>query len=348
MKSINRHLLLIGILCLAACNNAETKTTKEERKVPVEVIQVHRQPREEMLNFLGTVEPNREMKVSFKIGGKIKSLAIEEGHLVKAGTLLAQLDLTELMAKKEKALENKNKAKRDMDRMEKLFKKNIVPESSFQDSRSLFISASAELKIVEDNIKNSTIRAPFTGRITKKLSEVGEIISPAMPVAILTEMEPILVKASVPDNFIQKIRTGKTVHVLVDSHPQEKFKGVINRIETTVDPLSRTFRVEIRLANPGEKLRPGLIAHVEIIHREKGLGIFIPLDSIIGFGSNPTIFLIKNLMAKKRMIKTGKIMGDQVEVLEGLVEGEILVVSGQEYLKDQQLVLIDRKVSENI
>lgn len=343
MKFINRYLLLIALLCLAACNNAETKTTKEERKVSVEVIQVHKQPREEMLNLLGTVEPNREMKVAFKIRGKIKRLAIEEGQLVKAGTLLAQLDMTELMAQKDKALENKNKAKRDMDRMEKLFKKNIVPESSFQDSRSLFISASAELKIVEDNIKNSTIRAPFTGRITKKISEVGEIISPAMPIAILTEMEPILVKASVPDNFIRKIKTGKTVHVLVDSHPQEKFKGVINRIETTVDPLSRTFRIEIRLANPGEKLRPGLIAHVEIIHREKGLGIFIPLDSIIGFGSNPAIFLVKDLKAEKRVIKTGKIIKDHVEVLNGLFEGEMLVVSGQEYLKDQQLVLIDRK-----
>ena len=343
MKSINHHLLLIGVLCLAACNNAETKTTKKEKKVPVEVIQVHRQPIEEMLNLLGTVEPNREMKVGFKISGKIKSLAFEEGHLVKAGTLLAQLDMTELMAQKEKALGHKSKAKRDMDRMDKLFKKNIVPESSFQDAQTLFISAGAELKIVEDNIKNSTIRAPFTGRITKKLSEVGEIVSPARPVAILTEMDPILVKASVPDNFIRKIRAGKTVYVLVDSYPQEKFKGIINRIETTADPLSRTFRIEIRLANPGEKLRPGLIAHVEIIHREKGLGIFIPLDSIIGFGSNPAIFLVKDLKAEKRVIKTGKIMKDHVEVLEGVVEGEMLVVSGQEYLKDQQLVLIDRK-----
>jgi len=294
MKSINRHLLLIGILCLAACNNAETKTNQKEKKVPVEVIQVRRQLREDKLNLLGTVEPNREMKVGFKIGGKIKRLTFEEGHLVKAGTLLAQLDITELMAQKEKALENKNKAKRDMDRMEQLFKKQIVPESSFQDARSLFIKAGAELKIVEDNIKNSSISASFTGRITNKLSEVGEIVSPAKPIAILTEMDPILVKASVPDNFIRKIRTGKTVLVMVGSHPQEKFKGVINRIETTADSLSRTFRIEVRLPNPGEKLRPGLIAHVEIIDREKGLTMLIPLDSIIGFGSDPNIFVIKN------------------------------------------------------
>lgn len=347
MKRIGRNICLLGMLFVLACSDGRTEVPKEVKKISVEVIQIHKQPREELLKLLGTVEANREMKVAFKIGGKIKSLAFEEGQLIEEDSLLGELDTIELMAKKEKAFENRNKAKRDLDRMEKLFNKKITPLASFQDAGSLYISAEAELKIVQDSLENSSIKAPFTGRIIKKLSEVGEVVSPGSPIAILAEIDPILVKASVPDNFIRKVKAGQTACVRVDSYPQKIFKGTINRLETTADPLSRTFRMEVRISNTGEKLRPGLIARVEVIHRKKGDGIFIPLDAIVEFGSSPTVYVVKDLMAEKRIIKTGDIMGENVEALEGLIPGEEVVISGQTYLKDKQPVLIDRGVEKN-
>jgi membrane fusion protein (multidrug efflux system) len=259
---------------------------------------------------------------------------------------LARLDINELLARKEKALENKKKAKRDMDRMEKLFKENIVPESSYQDAKSLFVSTAAELRIVEEGLNDSSIRAPFTGRIVKKLTEVGEIVGAGTPLAILAEIDPVVVKAAVPDNFIRKIRTGQMVSVRADSYPQQIFEGVIHRLETTADPLSRTFGMEVRLANPGEKLRPGLIAQVEVVLRKKESGITIPLDTIMSFGSHPTVFVVKNLIAEKRMIRTGDIVGEDIEVLEGLVPSEMVVISGQEYLKNGQSVVIEKGPKE--
>ena len=289
---------VLGIIFLFACSNSDNnKKTEATKKISVEVLKVKRQQREELLKLLGTVEANRDMKIGFKIGGKIKSLAFKEGQNVKKGTLLAELDTTELLAKRTQALENNNKARRDLDRLKKLYSKHVVPLASFQDARSLFISAKAGLAIVEDKINNSTVRAPFSGRITKKLSEAGEIVSPGRLIAILAEIDPILVKAAVPDNLIQKVKKGQRAYVQVDSYPRERFKGVINRMETTAEPLSRTFKIEMRLANPAEKLKPGQIARVEVILRKKGLGIFIPLDSIIEFGSSPSVFVVKNLTA---------------------------------------------------
>jgi RND family efflux transporter MFP subunit len=309
----------------------------------VEVIQLRKQTRAEVIHLLGTVEAKREVKLAFMTGGKIRELSFEEGEQLRAGAVLAELDTIELMARKEKALENKNKARRDLKRMEKLYKQRIVPQASYEDTRSLLISAEAELKIVEDNLKNSLIKAPFAGRITKKLSEVGEIVSPGMPVAVLTQMDPILVKAAVPDNLVGKIQKRQTVHVAVDSHPQKRFTGLVHKLETIADPLSRTFSMEIELANPGEMLRPGLIAKVEILREKRDQGIFIPLESVIGFGARPSVFVVKDEMAERRMIKIGRIVGEETAVLEGLSEGEVLVVTGQEYLKDRQQVLIYRQ-----
>lgn len=344
MTRIDHYLVyLLGIVFLVSCSNAETKTAKETVKAAVEVIQVRIQPKEEIYNLLGTVEANRETKVSFKIGGKIKRLGFEEGQYVKKGKLLAELDTIELLARQEQSIEKKNKAKRDLERMEKLYKKRIVSLASFQDARSVFISAQAELKIVQDRLGNCAIRAPFSGRITKKLSEVGEIVSPANPIGILTEMNPILVKAAVPDTVINTIRSAQTAQIRVDSYPQEIFNGVIQRLEMTADPLSRTFGMKIRLANSHEKLRPGLIARVKVRCGKRDTGIFIPLDAIIGFGSRHAVFIVKEGVAKRRRINTGAITGDHVEVFAGLIPDENLVVSGQEYLTDGQKVMIDRK-----
>ena len=342
MKQHVSILSLLALVSLVSCSDGETKTPQAVKRTPVEVIQVFKEPREEVLNLIGTVEADREMKVSFKIGGKVKSLAFEEGDLIKEGTLLAELDTAELLAQMEKAQENKKKAKRDRDRMESLHKKNIVPLSSVQDAQTLFISTQSELKIIEETLRNSVIKAPFTGRIKSKLSEAGEIVGPGTPVAILTEMDPILVEAAVPDNFISKINIGGPALVRVNSYPEESFNGTIVRLETTADPLSRTFRMEIRLPNPTEKLRPGLIAEVKVVYGRKDPLILIPLDAIIGFGNEPSVFIVKDAKARRSIIKTGEITGDRVEVFEGLVPGDTLVVSGQEYLTDGREVAIQQ------
>lgn len=341
MKHINHLIQILFPLLLLTCSNADTKTIKEVKKIPVEVMRLSLEQRAEVLNLLGTVEAHREMNVAFKIGGKIITLNFDEGDSVKRGKLLAELDTEVLHAQREKAQENKRKARRDLERMEKLFKRKIVPLSSSQDARSLYISAGAELKMVEDRLKSSRISAPFSGRITQKLAEAGEIVGPGTPIARLTEMNPILVKAAIPDHFINRVQIGKAVQIRVDSHPQEIFKGAVHHLETSADPVSRTFRMEVRIDNAREKLRPGLIARVKLVHREKAPALYIPLDSILGFGSNAFVFVVKNQIAEKRHVIIGKIISEEVEILEGLNTGETVVVSGHAYLKHRQPVLMN-------
>jgi len=342
MKQLCPLLFLWGMGLWVSCTDTANNNPQHIKRTPVEIIQVFKEPLEETLNLIGTVEADREMKVSFKIGGKLKCIEFEEGDLVKKGALLAELDNAELLARKEKALENKNKAKRDQERMENLHNKNIVPLSSVQDAQTIYVAAQTELKIIQENLRNSRIEVPFTGRITRKLSEVGEIVGPGTPVAILTEMDPVVVKAAVPDNFIRKITIGGTARVKVDSYPEERFTGTIVSLDTTADPLSRTFRMEIRLSNREEKLRPGLIAHVEITHVRKDPVMLIPLDVVVGFGTEPSVFVVEDSKAMRRIIKTGSIIGERVEVFEGLAPGDSLVVSGQEYLSDREDVEIQK------
>jgi Fe2+ transport system protein FeoA len=100
--------------------------------------------------------------------------------------------------------------------------------------------------------------------------------------------------------------------------------------------------MEIRLPNPTEKLRPGLIAQVKVVYGKKDPIILIPLDAVIGFGTEPSVFIVKDGKARRRIIKMGEITGERVEVFEGLVPGDTLVVAGQEYLTDGREVAIQQ------
>lgn len=340
MNKIIRFIPLLGVFLLLACTTEETETTEEIVTTPVYVMTVSKKQKSEQYNLIGTIEIDREMKVGFKLAGKIKRMAFEEGQRIRKNTLLAQLDTTELLAQKEKALESQAKAKRDLERMEKLFRQKIVPESSLQDAQSAYNLSKAELKIVEDALKNSSIKAPFSGRIIKKLAEKGEVVGPGTPIALLAEMDPIVVKVAIPDHLIPKINMGDAALIKVDWNPNTHFIGTVHRMESLADPITRTIRLEILVANPHEILKPGLMAQVEITHQEKEARIYLPLDAVIGFGKDPFIFVIQDLNAEKRDIKTGKVIHEEVEITEGLTPGETVVISGQEYLRDQQPVII--------
>ncbi len=220
MSGRYRLLWLLGWAVLLGCSDASTHTTPPARKVAVNVVSVVRKPKTRVVYLLGTVEANREMKIAFKIGGKIKAIHFERGQMVNKGALLVRLDTTEMLALRAKAQENKNKAGRDLRRM------------------------------------------------------------------------------------------------------------------------------EIRLANPEEKLRPGQIANVEVYLRRQDDGVFIPLDAVIGLGADPAVYVVKDYKAQRRRIQTGAVIGQAVEVLSGLLAGDQLVVSGQEYLKDRQPVVITEKLAE--
>jgi RND family efflux transporter MFP subunit len=272
------------------------------------------------------------MKLSFKFGGKIRALRFDDNERVKKGAILAELDTVELLAQSEKARESLKKAERDLGRMEKLHSQNIIALSSSQNARSTAVLASAELKMVEDRLKHARILAPFTGRIREKRAEALEVVGAGVPVAVLTRMDPIVVEITVADHDLEKVKPGLEVSVHVDTCPDKAFKGHIRSLDTSADPLSRAFSVEIQVPNPDESLHPGQIARVTLVNTDSEPAVFLPLDCILGFGEAPYVYVVKEKKAFRCPVGIGRILERDVEILEGVNPGDRVVVSGQEYL----------------
>lgn len=332
MKRFSFLIFIPGILALSACTNSDTAAREPERRVPVRVLEAKRSQRSETLRFLGTVEADLEMKLSFTFGGKIRTLRFDEHDRVEKGALLAELDTVELLARKEKAGENLQKAKRDLARMEKLHSREIIPLASSQDARSAAVLASAELKMVEDRLKHARIRAPFSGRIREKRAEAGEVAGAGVPVAVLTRMDPIVVNITIADHDLPKVTPGLEVSVRVDTYPREVFKGPVRRVDTSADPLSRAFSAEVLIPNPDEKLRPGQIARVTLVNTDLDPAVFLPMDCLLGFGEAPYVYVVEGDTAYRRPVGVGRILEGDIEILTGVKAGDRIVVSGQEYL----------------
>lgn len=332
--------LVLGMLSLSACGNPDTAAREPDRQVAVRILRAEKTHRTETLRFLGTVEAEQEMKASFKFGGKIQALHFDDNQWVGKGTLLAELDTRELRARKEKALESLKKAERDLARMEKLHSREIIALSSSQDARSTAVLAAAELKMVEDRLRHARIRAPFTGRIREKRAEAWEVIGAGVPVAILTRMDPILIKMTVADHDLRTVTTGREVSVRVDTDPEKDFRGHVIRIETSADPLSRAFSAEIRVPNPGEVLRPGQIARVTLLNPVPEPAVYLPLDCILGFGESPYVYAVHEDKASRSPVRIGRLIDGAAEILEGVNPGDRIVVSGQEYLTHGLSVLV--------
>jgi RND family efflux transporter MFP subunit len=179
--------------------------------------------------------------------------------------------------------------------------------------------------------------------IIKKLVEEGEVVGAGTPIALLAEMDPILVKASIPDHLIRKVSVGDSAIIRADWAPDDSFSGRIIRMESMADPVTRTLNIEILVPNPSNILKPGLITRVEITSERKEAGIFLPINSVIGFGKSPYVFVVRSGHAQNQEVETGEIIQEEVEIVEGITPGDLIIISGQEYVRDGQSVSIKEK-----
>ncbi len=199
--------------------------------------------------------------------------------------------------------------------------------------------AQAALDLANSNIKSTTLTSPVNGVILKKLFETGENIDAGYPVVAIGTVDKVYIEVGVPDEYINKIQKGMTATATVYGLDKE-FTGTVEEIGQLADTATRTFSVKILVDNSDGKLKAGMICKAEI-NLDSNEKIFVPLSSVIHLSSGEAVFVYneENKTVKQKKVKTGGITGNQIEVTEGLSNGEILVTDGQFVLHDGDKVV---------
>jgi len=231
----------------------------------------------------GVLASKSEINLSFKVGGYIDEILIDEGEAVKKGDLLARLDLSEINAKVIKARNAFEKAKRDLERIRNLYQDTVVTLEQVQDLETVYEVAQAELKIARYNKENAKIYAPINGRILNKYTETEEQVSPGRPILQLGTFgdKSQVIKSGISDEDVVRVQIGDTALVKFDALGNRNFKGEVNKVAAAADPQNGTFEIEVMLSEQAPEFRNGFVGKVTIFPTGQSPYLRIPMSSLV-------------------------------------------------------------------
>lgn len=341
-RSIYSLLTLTAVLIASLTVNSCTPEQVEEEteKSPVKVMEVETEIRDHLISYTGTVQPWEEAHVGSGAAMRIKKIFVDVDDYVRKGQLLAKMDETQLYQAKVRV----NTLKDELERLDTLKQVGAVTQQNYDQVKAEYDIAKSNL---ENLSENTEIHAPLSGVVTGRYFSDGEIFSmtpgeagkPAI-VSIL-QIRPVKVIINVSERFFPVIERGMQANVITDMYPDETFSGKVHKAHPVIDRASGTFKVEVRVANNDQILRPGMFTRASLNFGEKET-LIIPSQAVLRqSGSNERyIFIEEDGIAIRRTVKTGERYDDDLEIIKGLKQGENLIVSGHHNLLHQQEVKV--------
>ncbi len=324
---------------IVACKQKakETSSVADVTEIPVKLFAVQNETISEPVVAPGFISSATEARLSFKTGGVIERIYVEEGQSVHKGQLLATINLTEINAMVEQAKEGLEKAQRDYDRTKNLYKDTVTSLEQFQNVTTGLNVAKQQYEMARFNKSYSEIRATTDGRIVKKIMNEGEIAAPGMPVFFMNSAgtNDWLVKVGIADRDWTRLKLGNTATVKIDAYPGENFSGAVSQLAQAPDAMSGLYQVEIKLSGCNKSLATGLFAKTEIQPNSDAIYVTVPVDAVIeGNGSEAFVYTALDSKAHKQPVKIAFIKDGKVMLTSGLEKGAKVVVDGSAYLTD--------------
>ncbi|MGC8957044.1 MAG: efflux RND transporter periplasmic adaptor subunit [Candidatus Kapaibacteriota bacterium] len=333
-------LLSVGLLF----NNRSKNLAKAKKNVvlstfPVYVSKAKVEDINLSLEYNGTVLPNAEVNIASETNGKVVAVNANLGSYIAKGAILIKLDDQIRQANFLTAKASYEKMKKDLERYEKLYAEKSISENQIEQMRFQFTNAEAQYNIAKKQLEETKIVAPFSGFITSKMVEVGQVVSTGTPLMSLIDISNVKIRIQVPERDILKLKIGDVVEIKSDLLPQEKFIGKIQNIGYKSDE-AKTYPVEIIVKNPKNLLKAGMFVRATIPSAIKGRTLLIPREALVGSSLDPKVYIVENNVVKLKPIVLGNEYGKKLEVLRGLNEGDLVVVEGIVNLKDGTSVQI--------
>ncbi|MBU4330524.1 MAG: efflux RND transporter periplasmic adaptor subunit [Acidobacteria bacterium] len=340
-------VLLLGMgLLLTACRTEE-KAEDKIRTVPrVKTVRVEIRELSKPIHTYGRVASKKEIRLSFKIGGIIQTIAVEEGQTVKKGRILARLNLAEIRSQVEQARSSAEKAGRDLERIKSLYEEKAATLEQYQNTQTYARVAQSQLQAAEFNLRHAEIRAPSDGRILKRLMEENEMTGPGSPVFFFASLDrDWIIRVGVSDRDLVRLTLGDEAVVTFDAYPESTFKAEVSEIVESADPMTGTYEVELRLAAADKKLVSGFIAEVVLSPSATRLFSLIPVEALVrAEGVSGRVFTVDpdSGIVAGRTVTIAFLFDRFAAVSEGLEGTPLVVTDGASTLTDGQMVEIVR------
>ena len=322
---------------LIACKQEET--APPPKPVQVNLLEIKNDNQAQEFTYSGTIDPENTALVSFAVPGVIEDVAVEEGQFVKQGQLLANIDDTEYRNALFIAAATLTQAEDMYNRLSSLYNKGSLPEKDFIDIQTKVAQARANKEINAKHIRDSKLKAPFTGIISRKMIELGSTAAPGIPAFQIVKTDQVYARIAVPEGQVGDLLKGMASGVFVKTLNQT-FNGNITIINPQADPVAKTYDVKVKLDNASGRLLPGMIADVTIRTGKKVEVMTIPAKAIVRDADGIAYVFTANKegTALRKRVEVKAVTGANELVVTGLNLGDKIVIAGQSRLKEGTLL----------
>jgi len=306
------------------------------------------------ITAVGSLRAVKGADLSLEVSGVVDSLAFNSGDDVEQGTLLLKLRADDDVAKLESLQATAELNGITYDRDQKQFKLQAVSQATLDTDAANLKNAKAQVAQQKAILDKKYLRAPFAGHLGLRQVDLGQYLGAGSVIVTLQALDPIFLDFFVPQQAIDQVRLGQSIAVKVDAYETQTFTGEISAINPKVDANSRNVQVRATLKNADRKLLPGMYATVDIPTGAPQNLITLPQTAITFSPYGDTVYIVDSkgadangkpqLIARQSFVTTGSARGDQVAVLKGVSEGDMIVTSGQLKLHNGSMVLIDNSV----
>ena len=300
---------------------------------PVELSVVERGPISTWLQTTTTLEAQNSAVLVARGQGEVVKLLVEEGQWVEKGATLARLDDTEASLAVERADLAAKGAKRDAERGRQLGQQGFLSTKDTDDLDLKLRSADVELAQRRHDLGEMRIVAPFSGRVTDRMIQLGETVMPGREAFRLVDVDPMRARVYFPERELPRLRVGQIATLEVDAHPGREFPARITLVNPVVDRSNGTFKVTLEVRDRDGLLRPGSFARVKIRTGEFDNALLIPRRAAVNEDGEDFVFLAHGDTVARVPIRIGATTGDTSQILAGLSRGDSIVTVGQGGLK---------------
>lgn len=302
---------------------------------PVSVLlaTIQAQPFSQDMEAIGTARANEALDVTAKVSNRITAIHFREGQQVKAGDVLVEFDSEQTRANLAEAQAALDESRSNFKRSRELFATQALSESQLDQIQATLSVHEARVAGARSQLNDTIIRAPFAGRVGLRQISTGSFVSPGTVITTLDDTSVIKLDFSVPEVFLSSLKEGMEISAATSAYPNEEFTGRVLSIDSRLDPVSRSVMMRARIDNRDGRLKPGMFMTVRLM-RSEAPALLIPEQALMPEGDRKFVFLVRDGKAVKTAVTTGRRRPGEVEVIQGVTAGDVIIREGIQKVRD--------------
>jgi len=312
----------------------EGEDKEKKAPVPVEVVAIEPGSVSAYISSTANLVAEFEVKVLAEVGGRVLTLHAEEGDRVRKGQILATLVPDDEQINVKKAQLKESNARLAYERAKDLVAKELISQEEYDKLEIEYRIAEQEMAEAEWALAKTSIRAPFSGQLTQRMTQVGQHVQIGDELFQVTDFDTLITRIYLPERDVLGLTAGREVRIRLNAAQEVAFGGRIRQISPIVDTATGTIKITVEADEHPADVRPGSFITVDIVRETRSDALLVPREAVLRELQKAHVFVASDSVAEKRAVTLGLEEGDFVEALAGVEAGESVIVAGQGGLKD--------------